>query len=82
MTIDLSSLDEGILQDWIVAQRWFGSKSREVSHVEIAECVPLREEPPELALALDRGAFRRRDTRDLPAAARAAPRGGRLGASG
>ena len=57
MTIDLSTLDEGAFQEWIVQQRWFGSKSREVSHVEIVECIPLREEPPQLALALVEARF-------------------------
>ncbi len=57
MTIDLSTLDEGAFQEWIVQQRWFGSKSREVSHVEIVECIPLREESPQLALALVEARF-------------------------
>jgi maltokinase len=57
VTIDLSQLDEGAFQEWIVQQRWFGSKSREVSHVEIVECIPLREESPQLALALVEARF-------------------------
>ena len=44
MPLDLSLLDGGEFRDWIVGQRWFGSKSRDVAHIEIAECVPLREE--------------------------------------
>ena len=55
--IDLSQLDESAFQEWIVQQRWFGSKAREVSHVEIVECIPLREEPPQLALALVEARF-------------------------
>ena len=44
-------------REWIVEQRWFGSKAREVAHIEIAECVALREEPPQLALALVEARF-------------------------
>jgi maltokinase len=56
-TIDLSLLDEETFQEWIVEQRWFGSKARDVAHIEISECVPLREEPPMLALALVEARF-------------------------
>ena len=48
---DLSFLDGDELQQWIVAQRWFGSKSRDVSQIDIAEVVPLRTEAPMLVLA-------------------------------
>jgi maltokinase len=57
VTIDLSRLDEGALQEWIVQQRWFGSKAREVAHIDIVECIPLREESPQLALALVEARF-------------------------
>ena len=55
--IDLSILDAETFQQWIVEQRWFGSKARDVAHIEISECVPLREEPPMLALALVEARF-------------------------
>ncbi len=55
--IDLSILDSDVFQEWIVEQRWFGSKARDVAHIEISECVPLREEPPMLALALVEARF-------------------------
>jgi maltokinase len=55
--IDLSILDSDAFQEWIVGQRWFGSKARDVSAIEISECVPLREEPPMLALALVEARF-------------------------
>jgi maltokinase len=55
--IDISVLDEGAFQEWIVAQRWFGSKARDVAHIEVSECVPLREEVPQLALALVEARF-------------------------
>jgi trehalose synthase-fused probable maltokinase len=54
---DLSFLDGAALQEWMVAQRWFGSKSREVSHIDIAEAVPLRGEAPLLVLALVEARF-------------------------
>ena len=52
-----SVLEQDAFQDWLVEQRWFGSKARDVSHVEVAECIPLREEPPQLALALVEARF-------------------------
>jgi predicted trehalose synthase len=55
--IDLAALEEGTFQEWMVAQRWFGSKAREVSHIDVAECIPLREEVPQLALALVEARF-------------------------
>jgi maltokinase len=54
---DLSFLDETALHDWVIAQRWFGSKAREVSHIGIAEAVPLRTETPLLVLALVEARF-------------------------
>jgi maltokinase len=54
---DLSFLEDDALQEWIVAQRWFGSKSREVSQIDIAEVVPLRAESPLLVLALVEARF-------------------------
>jgi maltokinase len=57
VTIDLSILEQDAFQDWLVGQRWFGSKARDVSHIDVAECVPLREEPPQLALALVEARF-------------------------
>ena len=44
-------LDEETLRDWIQHQRWYASKSRSVSGIDIVETVPLRDEPP-LFLAL------------------------------
>jgi maltokinase len=55
--IDLSVLEDDAFRDWIVGQRWFGSKSRDVAQIEIAECVPLREESPQLALVLIEARF-------------------------
>jgi trehalose synthase-fused probable maltokinase len=55
--IDLRELDQERLHDWVVARRWFGSKSREVTQIEIAEAIPLRSEPPLLVLALVEARF-------------------------
>jgi maltokinase len=57
VAIDLSILEQEAFQDWLVGQRWFGSKARDVSQVEPAECITLREEPPQLALALVEARF-------------------------
>jgi maltokinase len=54
---DLSFLEDGALQDWVVAQRWFGSKSREVAHMDIVEAVTLRDEAPRLVLAVVEARF-------------------------
>jgi trehalose synthase-fused probable maltokinase len=54
---DLSFLDETALHDWVVGQRWFGSKAREVTHIDVAEVVPLRAEPPLLVLAIVEARF-------------------------
>ena len=44
-------LDEESLREWIAHQRWYASKARSISGVEIVESLPLREDPP-LLLAL------------------------------
>src|SRR4051812_9705617 len=49
---DLSFLAPERLQEWVVAQRWFGSKGRHVSALEVLQAVPLRDEEPLLVLAL------------------------------
>jgi maltokinase len=54
---DLSFLDEAPLQDWVVEQRWFASKSREVASLNVLEAVTLREESPLLVLALVEARF-------------------------
>jgi maltokinase len=38
------------LRDFVVAQRWFGSKSREVAHFRVLETIPLTEQPLGLAV--------------------------------
>jgi maltokinase len=46
------NVDEQQLIDYITRQRWYGSKSRTVSHSEVLEWITLREAKPEFALAL------------------------------
>jgi trehalose synthase-fused probable maltokinase len=46
------NVDEQQLIDYITQQRWYGSKSRSVSHSEVLEWIALREANPEFALAL------------------------------
>src|SRR3954471_9870357 len=55
--IDLSTLDQQALNDWIVAQRWFASKTREVSQIEIVDSVTLREDAPVFVLCLVEARF-------------------------
>ena len=54
---DLSFIDEQALNDWIVAQRWFASKKREVSHIDVVDAVALRTETPLLVLCLVEARF-------------------------
>lgn len=54
---DLSFIDEQPLNDWIVAQRWFASKTREVSHIDVVDAVALRTETPLLVLCLVEARF-------------------------
>ena len=43
MTTDLAFLDEQLLNEWVVGQRWFASKTREVSSVDAATADPSAE---------------------------------------
>src|SRR4051794_23694750 len=55
---DLSWLPAQELHDWVVRQRWFASKSREVTQINVVEAVPLRTEgSPLLVLALMEAVF-------------------------
>ncbi len=54
---DLSFLDERQLNEWIVAQRWFASKTREVAHIEVVDAVALRSESPLFVLCLVEARF-------------------------
>jgi trehalose synthase-fused probable maltokinase len=54
---DLSFLEEQPLNEWIVAQRWFASKTRDVAHIEVVDAVALRTETPLLVLCLVEARF-------------------------
>jgi trehalose synthase-fused probable maltokinase len=41
---------EEALREFVIAQRWFGSKSREVAHFRLLETIPLTEQPLVLAV--------------------------------
>jgi trehalose synthase-fused probable maltokinase len=41
---------EDALRDFVLAQRWFGSKSREVAHFRLLETIPLTEQPLGIAV--------------------------------
>ena len=48
----LGSLPEERLREWILAQRWFASKNRDVSHFGVLDAIALRGDAPLLAIAL------------------------------
>ncbi len=54
---ELSFLDQQALSEWIVAQRWFASKTREVSQIDVVDSVPLRTESPLIVLCLVEARF-------------------------
>jgi maltokinase len=53
----LDTLEEERLRDWVVEQRWFGSKAQEVSQLNVLEAFTLRDEMPQLVLALVEARF-------------------------
>ena len=48
----LTALDPMALRDWVERQRWYASKSRHVTQVDLLEAAMLGDEPPLLVLAL------------------------------
>jgi maltokinase len=48
----VAALPEERLHDWVLEQRWFASKARDVGHLGVLEAVTLREDAPKLVLAL------------------------------
>src|SRR3954470_1301485 len=75
---ELSWLPQEQLHDWVIEQRWFASKSREVTQINVVESVPLRTEgSPLLALALMEAVFSAgtHETYQVPLAFREAPEG-------
>src|SRR5215207_8062189 len=53
----VAALPEERLHEWVLEQRWFASKAREVAQLNVLEAVTLREEPPKLVLALVEARF-------------------------
>lgn len=74
MTSDLAFLDEQVLNDWVVSQRWFASKTREVSSIEVVDSVALSDE---LVLCLIEARFPvgTHETYQVPLAVRASDGG-------
>jgi maltokinase len=48
----MSSIDERALIDFVTRQRWYGAKTRPVSHSNVLETIEIRGTEPRLALAL------------------------------
>ncbi len=53
----VAALPEDRLHDWMLEQRWFASKAREVASFGVLEAVTLREDAPKLVLALVEARF-------------------------
>src|SRR5256714_13973093 len=45
-------MDEQSLIEYVPRQRWYGAKSRTVSHSEVLDTVTIRQAEPQLSLAL------------------------------
>ena len=43
--IDMTTLDEETLAEWLLGQRWFGSKARDVAHVRVLDLLTLARRP-------------------------------------
>jgi maltokinase len=48
----LATLDPAELSAWVESQRWYASKSRHVTHVDLLEAATMGDQPPLLVLAL------------------------------
>src|SRR4051794_28964437 len=49
--IELGFVSEEVLSEWVVSQRWFGSKARDVGHLNVLDALALRENEPPLTAA-------------------------------
>ncbi|HEV3056367.1 MAG TPA: hypothetical protein VGX45_17025, partial [Solirubrobacteraceae bacterium] len=73
-------LDEEALRDWIAEQRWFASKRRAITGIEIVEGVALHDDPVlYLALVQTRFATGTHELYQLPLGLRSASDGERTG---
>jgi len=57
MSADLRTLDEERLGTWLISQRWFGAKGREVNATSVLEAIELSGGDPALALAVAEARF-------------------------
>ncbi len=73
----VAALPEERLQEWVLEQRWFASKAREVAQLNVLEAVTLREDAPALVLALVEARFQTgtHELYQLPLGLRAAAEG-------
>jgi len=73
----VAALPEARLHDWVLEQRWFASKAREVASFNVLEAVTLREDAPKLVLALVEARFQTgtHELYQLPLGLRAAGEG-------
>jgi maltokinase len=55
---DASAISHEVLAEWITAQRWFGSKSRDLHEFNVLDVVTLRDEPPVMAVVIVEARFR------------------------
>jgi maltokinase len=53
----IDGLDLEAVGQWIEQQRWYGSKSRHVTAIEVEECIQIAERPPLLLLAIVQARF-------------------------
>ncbi|MGH2887023.1 MAG: maltokinase N-terminal cap-like domain-containing protein [Solirubrobacteraceae bacterium] len=71
------ALDEEELREWVQHQRWYASKARSVTGIDIVESITLRDEPPLLlALVQTRFATGTHELYQLPLALRGADEDG------
>src|SRR5215211_6330319 len=54
---ELPIVDDAALEQFVLPQRWFASKAREVVHMGVLDTVPLRLEEPVLAAVLVEARF-------------------------
>ena len=56
-SVDLATLDEAKLAEWLLGRRWFGSKARDVAQIHVLDVVALYAGPPALHAALVEARF-------------------------
>ena len=56
-SVDLATLDETKLAEWLLDRRWFGSKARDVAQIHVLDVVVLHASPPLVAAAMVESRF-------------------------